>query len=225
MAIRRSQNKKKEEETLINVVEARDNAQEFFEDNKIAILGGITLLILCIVGFLAYKFAYKAPREKEASNEIIYAERQFAKDSFALALENPGGGYSGFLGIIEDYSGTKAANLSKYYAGVSYLNLGRYEEAIDYMKDFSPAGDISPIMKNGVLGDAYSELQDYDNAISYYKKAVNSDNSYLTPYYCNKLGQLLRSQGSADQAKQYFQKIKDDYPNSNEAGSVEFYLN
>ncbi len=225
MAIRRSQNKKQEDETLLDVVEARDNAQVFFDNNKVAILGGLTLLILLIVAFLAYKYAYQAPREKEASEEIIYAQRAFEKDSFALALENPGGGYEGFVGIIENYGGTKAANLAKYYAGVSYLNLGRYEEAVDYLNDFSAKGDVTPIMKSGVLGDAYGELGQFDKAISAYKKAVGYDNSFLTPYYLNKLGLLLNQQGSADQAKQYFQRIKDDYSTSNEAGKVDYYLN
>jgi tetratricopeptide (TPR) repeat protein len=224
MAIRRSKNKQQDEDTLIDVVEVRDNAQDFFEKNKMAILGGLTLLVLLIVAFLAYKYAYKMPREKEASEELVYAERQFGKDSFDLALENPGGGFNGFLGIIDSYSGTKAANLSKYYAGVSYLNLGRYEEAIKYLKDFSPAGEITPIMKNGIIGDAYGELQDYDNALSAYKKAVNSENSYLTPYYSNKLAMLLVKQGNNAEAKKYFQKIKDTYPESNEAGMVDYYL-
>lgn len=225
MAIRRSQNKKQEDETLLDVVEVRDNAQVFFDKNKVAILGGLTLLILLIVAFLAYKYAYQAPREKEASEEIVYAQRAFEKDSFALALENPGGGYSGFVGIIENYGGTKAANLAKYYAGVSYLNLGRYEEAVDYLNDFSAKGDVTPVMKHGVLGDAYGELGQFDKAISAYKKAASSDNSFLTPYYSNKLGLLLNQQGSSDEAKKYFQKIKDDYPNSNEAGTVDYYLN
>jgi hypothetical protein len=52
---------------------------------------------------------------------MMLAQQQFEKDSFQLALTNPGGGYSGFLDIIDSYSGTKTANLAKYYAGICYL--------------------------------------------------------------------------------------------------------
>lgn len=225
-----SRRKKKQEvveevqEEIVEVIETDevvDNAQEFFENNKTLILGGIVALVLLVVAFLAYKYAYKMPREKEASEQIYLAEQQFAKDSFAVALENPQG--TGFLDIIDSYGGTKAANLAKYYAGVSYLNLGRFDDAVDYLKDFSPAGEISPIMKHGVLGDAYSELDDLGAAKAEYKKAASSDNSFLTPYYLNKLGLLSIKEGDKDAAKEYFAKIKENYPKSNEAGQADYY--
>ena len=225
MALRRKkENKNISDEALVDIVEVRDKTSDFFEENKGLVIGGLAAIALIIGGFLAYKFAYKIPREESAAEELYHAERLFMKDSFDLALENPGGGFNGLIGIIDEYSGTKSANLAKYYAGVSYLNLGRFEDAIEYMEDFSPAGDITPIMKHGVLGDAYSELGDFDKAVSSYKKAASSNNAFLTPYYANKLGMLLIKQGNPDEAKKYFAKIKDEFPSSNEAGTADFYL-
>lgn len=213
------------DDTLIDVVEVRDNAQDYFEKNKGLILGLIAALVFIVGAFIAYKYVYKAPREAEAFQQMYKAENAFAKDSFALALENPGSGYEGFLGIIDSYSGTKAANLSKYYAGISYLNLGRYEDAVSYLKDYSPAGEVTPIMKNGALGDCYSELNELDNAASFYKKAANaSGNEFLAPYYMNKLALLYRHMGNKDEARSMFTAIKDKYPGSMEAEKVDKYL-
>ena len=86
---------------------------------------------MIVGGYLFYDLMVKTPNENAAKEAMYRAEEQFARDSFALALENPGAGFGGFLDIIDEYPGTSAANLAKYYSGISYLNLGRYEAAID----------------------------------------------------------------------------------------------
>ena len=223
MARRRS--KKKKEETLIDLVDARDQAQDFFEKNQILLVGVVAAIVIMIGGYLAYKYLYQQPRQKEALEKMYKAEYQFSRDSFALALENPGGGYDGFLGIIENYSGTKAANLAKHYAGVCYLNLGRYEDAIKYIKDFKAGGKITPIIKYGTLGDAHSELNNFEKAISYYKKATKEDsNDLMTPYYLEKLGLLLRKQGDQKGANKAFKRIKEEFPASSIALTIDRYL-
>ena len=168
---------------------------------------------------------FKTPREAKAMSAMYKAEQQFERDSFALALENPGGGFDGFLDIIDNYNGTKAANLARYYAGISYLNLGLYDPAIDYLKDFSASGALLPITKLGALGDAYSEKGEFDQAISYYQKAVNATaNDLLTPYYLQKLGLLSDKQGNAEDAAKYFNRIKAEFPDSEEGSQIEKYI-
>jgi tetratricopeptide (TPR) repeat protein len=156
---------------------------------------------------------------------MAQAQKQFERDSFAMALTNPGGGFSGFLDIIDNYSGTPAANLSCYYAGISYLNLGKFEVAIDYLKDFSAKGDLMPIMKNGALGDCYAELKNFDKALSYYKSAASAgNNDFLTPYYLKKVALLSQKRGDNATARDNFQKIKDKYATSTEGQEAEKYL-
>lgn len=221
----RRKNKKKEEETLVDLVEAKESLQDYFERNQMLVLGAIAAIIIIIGGIFAYMNLYQAPRNKNAMEQMYQAQFQFEQDSFAKALENPGGGYDGFLDIIDNYNGTKAANTAKYYAGVSYLRLGRIEAAISYLKDFSADGDVLPISKNGALGDAYSEMEDFDKAISHYKKAIDiQENEFLTPYYMDKLAKLYEHQAMYDEAQKYFQMIKDEYPNSSVGRDVDKFL-
>jgi len=214
------------DETLVDIVEAKEVAQDFFERNQTLVLGLVVGSILLIGAFLAYKFGVKDPNEIAAKEAIYKAQNQFAQDSFALALENPGGGFDGFLTIAEDYSGTKAGNLAKYYAGVSYLNLGRYEDAISYLESYSPGDDITPIMKSGVLADAYAQKSepDFAKALSLYKSASSGENNeFLTPYYLYKYAILSKKQGNIDDAVAAFERIKKEFPNSNEANEAERY--
>lgn len=212
---------KYQDETLVNVVEVKESAQDYFERNKTIVMSVLAVIILAVGAFVVYKFFIKEPREKQAKVAIYKAEQQFARDSFALALENPGGGFEGLLDVIDNYPGTTSANLAKLYAGISYLNLGRYDDAISYYNAHKPASLYARILKNGGLGDAYSETGDFDKAISLYDQAIKAgDDDLLTPYYLYKLGLLAKRNGDNSKAKNAFERIRDDFPTSNEANNI-----
>ena len=217
--------KKKEEETLVDIVEVRDQAQGFMEQNQNKIFGALTLAVLLIGGIFLWKNFIKAPKNNTAMESMQQAQVQFERDSFALALQNPGGGFDGFLDIIDQYGGTPSGNMAKYYAGICYLNLGQYEAARDWLNKFSAAGEVTPIMKYGALGDVYSELNDLDAAMSNYKSAVSAgNNELLTAYYLKKVGLLHQKNGNNSEALAAFQQIKEKYPNSPDGQDVEKYI-
>jgi tetratricopeptide (TPR) repeat protein len=221
----KSRKKQQEEETLIYLVEEKESFEDFITRNQYIIIGVVAAILLTVGGYLAYKLFYQEPKEKEAQQQIFQAELQFQKDSFALALNNPGGGYDGFLNIIDNFSGTKTANLAKYYTGISYLNLGRYEDAIEYLSSYKESGSITPTMKYGAIGDAYAELGDNEKALANYKKAAyTGDNELLNPYYLKKLGLFHRRNGDLEKSNKAFQDLKDKYPNSVEASDIEKYI-
>ena len=223
---RRKKNQKKAEETLVDIVEVRDQAQGFLDENRNIVFGALVGLVLIIGGIFAYNNFYKKPRQQEAVEQMFQAQVQFERDSFVLALVNPGSGYLGFQDIAAQYKGTTAGNLALYYAGVCYLNLGQYDAAIDYLKDYKPDGDITPVMKYGALADAQSELQDFDSALSNYKKAVSaSDNEVLTAYYLKKVGLLHQRNGNLAEARAAFERIKKEFPSTAEGADIDKYIN
>lgn len=209
---------------VVDVVEVKGSnfsVSNFIEDNQKLIVNVILGIAALVVLFLGYKYLYQAPKEKAAVNAMYKAEEQFAKDSFALALENPGGGFDGFLGIIDNYGGTKTGNLAKYYAGICYLNMGKFEDAIEYLNMYSPKDAITASMKAGALGDAHSELKDMDKAMSFYKKAAEIDNNMIAPYYMMKIAMLYYSQGKTKEATDQLAVITTKYPESPEFKEAE----
>ena len=213
---------------IVDVVEVKGSqatVRNFLDINQKVISYIVMGIAVLAALYFAYKYLYIGPKEKDAVNAMYKAEEVFAKDSFALALENPGGGFDGFLGIIDNYGGTKAANLAKYYAGISYLNIGKYEDAISYLDDYSAKDDVTSLMKLGALGDAHAELGDKDTALSFYKDAADSaENDLLSPYYIHKLAILYYSQGKTKEAAEQLEKIKTKYPDSSEFKDAEKLL-
>jgi tetratricopeptide (TPR) repeat protein len=223
--INKKRNQKKSDETLVDLVEVGSQAQSFYDRNQNIIFGALVGLVVIIGGVFAYNNFYKKPRQAEATEQMFQAQLQFERDSFIMALTNPGGGYYGFLDIIDNYGGTKAGNLANYYAGISYLNLGKYEAAIDYLKAFNAKGEVTPIMKFGALGDAYTELGDMERGLSFYKKAsAQNGNDELTAYYMMKVGMLYEKMGDLNNARKTYEKLKSDYPNTTDGRNAEKYL-
>jgi len=217
--------RQKEDETLIDIVDVKDQAQGFIEQNQNTIFGVAAAVIGLILAVFAYNNFFKAPKNVEAMELMSAAQTQFEQDSFTRALVNPATGKSGFLDIVENYGSTPAGNLAKYYAGISYLNLGEYDVAISYLEDFSAGGTVTPIMKSGALGDAYSELGEMDKALSFYKKAANTDKvDVLTAYYLMKVGMLSEVQGDQAGALAAYNEIKSEYPSTPSGREVDKYI-
>jgi len=225
--------KKKNDETLVDIAEKTEQAKDFYGQNQYLILGGLLLLVFLVGGWWAYNNLYKKPLQEKAVKEMAEAERMFQIDSFTVALAGkPSMGTKGFKQIADDYSGTPAGNLANYYAGVCWMQLGQYDAALQYLDDYSPDGNVMPIMYNGVMGDVKSELAyankeggSMDAAASYYKKAISQGgNDFLTAYYMKKLGLLYEYEGKGAEAKAMFEDIRNKYPNSPEGRDIDKFI-
>jgi TPR repeat protein len=213
------------EEVIVAQEVVETSSTNFFEQYSKQILYGVLGLALLFGAWYAYKSFVQAPKQKEAEGAMWQAQAMFERDSFSAALNNPGGGYDGFLTLADKYSGTAAGNTASYYAGISYLQLGDLDNAIKFLEGSSVEGTLLPITRNGALGDCYSEKKDYAKGISYYEKAVSAgDNEVLTPYYLKKIAQLNEYNNNKSAANAAYLKIKNLWPLSNESRDIDKYI-
>lgn len=218
--------KKKEEkpEVIVDVQQVYNKTENFVEQNKMTIsvvLGGI---IIVIAAFAFYFKVYLPPIESEAQENMFWAEKYFEQDSLNLAI-NGDNIHAGFTEIIENYGGTNAANLAHYYLGISYRNIGKFEDAIDELNEFSSDDVMLSSIALGAIGDCYSELNDIDNAINYYKKAAEKNkNNVTSPVYLFKAGVVLEANKEFEKAAELYKEIKKEYASSNEGRNIDKYI-
>lgn len=212
------------DETLIDIGQVKHQAEDFYEKHKMTILGGLGVLVVLIGGWLLYKFMYQEPKNTEALEQLYQAEFLFEKDSFDMALNNPGGGFAGFAELSETYSSTAAGNLAKYYAGICCLNLHKYEEAKSYLESYSASGELMNTLKNGALGDVYAELKEFDKALKFYEKAASNENEFLTPVNLKKIGILKEKLGDKEGALKAYKEIKEKYSESPDGNNIDKYI-
>lgn len=212
------------DEVLVDIAEVTKGTQHWLEVYRKPIIYGVVALFLLIGGWFAWN-SYVDSNQKKAVQAMWKAEQMFEQDSFALALNNPGGGYEGFLGIISKYGSTPAGNIAQYYAGVSYLQLGKFDEAIKHLDDFSPKGEVSPTMKYGALADAYSEKQDFTKALKYYKEAASSGGvEDMKAFYLKRYAMLSEKQGDFSTALDAYKEIKEKYGMTGDARDIDKFI-
>ncbi len=207
-------------------VESKTLAQtgNFVRENQKSLTFIVTAVLALIVIYFAYQKFYLAPREIEASNKMYVAQDFWEKKDWDKAI-NGDAGYPGFAKIVDEYSNTKAANLAYYYLGVAYLNKGDFKKAAENFTNYRGDDAIIASEALGNTGDAYVELKDYDKAITFYKKAVDKgNNSFTSPIYLKKLALVYENQKSYSDALDAYQKIKTDFPESNEAANIDKYI-
>ena len=211
--------------------EGASRTEAWVEKNQKVILGVIGVVAICVLGYFLYQKFIQEPKETEAMNEMFQAQNYWeqaltapAKDSlYNLSLQGGEGKY-GFIDIIDNYSGTKAANLSRYYAGMAYLNTNKYQEAIAQLDKFKSDDDILAPLAKGAIGDAFAQLGQNEDALKYYEEAAKMRaNDFTTPRFLLKAGIAAMALNNNDKALTHFKKVADDYPKSDEAAKAEIY--
>lgn len=233
------QDKIEEESTTAEVFNTLDEGasktEKFVSKYQNIIVGLILVVIVGVLGYLAYNKFILQPQEEEAANDLnqsqIYFEmalessNEVERDSlFNLAVTGVGGKF-GFVDIADEYSSTKIGKLANYYAGMSYLNMNKYQEAITYLDKFKSDDVMLGTFALGGIGDAFSELDQFENALDYYEKAASrKENSFTTPKYLFKAALTAIKLDKPDKAINYLEKIEKEYSSSDEAKKLAPYL-
>ena len=214
--------------------EGASKTEEWVAANQKYIFGFVGAVALIVLAYLGYQKFIQEPKEQEAANEMFQAQKYFdnavngnstLKDSlYTLALKGGEGKY-GFIDIIDNYGGTKAANLAQYYAGFAYLNMNKYQEAIDYLDKFKSDDEMLEPLALGGIGDAFVQLNQMEEGLSYYEKAANErNNEFTTPKFLLKAAVTAISLNKADVAIKHLERIKEEYSKSPEANQVDVHL-
>ncbi|NNK82807.1 MAG: tetratricopeptide repeat protein [Flavobacteriaceae bacterium] len=212
--------------------EGASKTEQWVVKNQKYIFVIVALVAVVVLGSLGYKNFIQEPKESEAMNDMFQAQKYFdeavaatEKDSlFTLSLSG-GEGKFGFLDVIENHSGTDASNLANYYAGMAYLNLKDYQNAIKYLSDFSSDDEALGPLAAGGIGDAFAQIDQLEDALTYYEKASEmKSNEFTTPMFLYKAGSVALKLGKNDKALTYFTRIKDDYSKSAEASNIDAFI-
>jgi tetratricopeptide (TPR) repeat protein len=212
------------EGTIQSIEETYTKLEHYIMKHKqpVSIVTGV--IVGALVLYFAFTKYYIPKREDTAQAQMFVAQKYFDKDSLNLAL-NGDNNYPGFLKIISNYKWTKAANLSCYYVGNIYLRTGKFDDAITYLKKFSSDDKVVGAMALGQIGDAYSELNNYNEAEDYYKQAAYKvDNDLTSPMYLQKAAQLDQFNKKYTEAKALFEELKEKYPNSAQGRDADKYI-
>ncbi len=212
--------------------ESASKSEQWIAKNQKYILGVIAVAVIGVLGYLGYQKFILEPKETEASTEAFSSQQHFEqaindeeRDSlFNLAIQGENG-KSGFLDVIENYKGTKTANVTHYRLGMTYLKTNKYQEAITHLEQFSSDDMMLNALAKGGIGDAFLQLNQPEDALSYYEQAFNdNENDFTTPRFLFKAGIVAMELKNYEKALTYFNRIKDEFSEADEAKNIGIFI-
>ena len=217
-------NFKKEDEQLQNVNEALSTTGQWIEDNSNMLTWAVTIIVVVILGIIALNNYVFKPKAVEANNENAKAVVYFQNGDFEKALNGDDAECLGFEEIANSYKLYRPGKLAALYAGICYYELGDYDRAAHFLKRFKAKDvNIDPAAHQ-LLGDAYVELEEYGKAVRAFEAAAKSGNDLIAPMSLKKAGLVYLELGDNGSARRSFEKIKAEYPQSQEAADIEKYI-
>ncbi|MEE1896929.1 tetratricopeptide repeat protein [Flavobacterium rakeshii] len=223
------------EEVFNTLDEKASKTEEWVANNQKPIIIAVAVIAVALVGYLFYGRVVVEPKETEAANDSFQAQQYFIqasnattvteKDSLYNLALNGGEAKMGLLSIVENYSGTDAANVANYMAGMAYLNTGKYKEAVERLQEYKGKELTTGILAKGGIGDAFAQTGENEEALKYYAEAAKmGDDALATPRFLFKAGQTALTLGKKEEANKYFNELKTKYESAPEANNIDAYI-
>ncbi len=185
--------------------------------------GAIAAVVVIILASIAWSFMQSA-RQQEALDAMTGAVAAYEAGSWQTALDGTGNSL-GLLDIVDEYGGTDAGNLARFYAADAYFRMGNYEEALPLFRSYNRDGNI--IGASATAGEAAileSQGENEDAAALYSRAATMYSSDATSPGYFMAAGRAFEAAGETASARRVYERVRDEYPNSQEARDIEFYL-
>ena len=208
--------KQKKDEKPIELDVKLSKSEAFIEKHYKKILVVLGIIIVVVAGIFIYR-NHRASVEEKAQSAIAQSQVLFMQDDFENALKGDGKNSMGLLKVIDQFSGTKTANLAKYYAGLCYYKTGKTDEAIKMLEDYDDAGDmlVSPSAK-AALGNCYAAKGDKQKAVDLLLEAAkdadsrseNNENTSIAPIFMKQAAVIYEDMNQNDKALELYQNIK-----------------
>jgi tetratricopeptide (TPR) repeat protein len=195
----------------------------YFENNRntvYAMLAGIVLVVAAIMGFAWMK----ASNNEKALSEMSTAVQRYEAGEYQASLD----GDTSFIGMIEiadSYGNSDSGNLARFYAADAFFRVGDMANSLKYFESYSK--DSNYLGASAYAGEAaiHESNGDLKRAGDLFLRAATIFTSDITsPMYLESAARAYTEAGESKKALSAFETIRDDFPNSQAARDVEFYI-
>lgn len=197
---------------------------EFWNQYKtpILVVAGILALAVGYFGWTSMNAGKNDTAENAAYNAVYYWE----KDSLKKALEGDGASV-GLASVAEEYGSTDVGNQAKYMTGIALLKQGKTEEGIKMLESFSKGDNLVSAAAYIALAFANEDLGKEAEAAALFEKAASTTtekDDQLRPFVLKHAGEAYEAAGNKAKALEVYKSIKEKYPLSSEAASIDKYI-
>jgi TolA-binding protein len=174
-------------------------------------LSVLAVLVIAIFGWSFYASRRNAAAQAQLSQAIniyndtanIKSDKERYEKTIAEAQKTH-----------DQYASLPAGTIALYFMGLSQEGLGDTAKAVQSLQEVAQRGDASiKAVAQFALGEVYKKHGDTQKAIDTYKQLYDSG-GYSKAAVAYELGTLYEANKQVDQAKDYYQKLVTEFPES-----------
>ena len=157
---------------------------------------------------------FAANREANAQSALSEVIRLYTDTTLAEGKERFQATLTEAQRVQAEYPNQTAAQIAQYYAALSHKGLGNSSEAVRLLRELIDSGDetIRQVARYA-LAESYKSNEEFENAITVYRELVDSD-GYSKGAVLYELGRLHETISKPDEARDYYQSLVGEYPDS-----------
>lgn len=165
-----------------------------------------TILVVGAALFI-WQLSTKRRSEEIASRELQGARFAFESQNLPLAA-------SELARVMENYSGTNAAEEAHLLLANVRLRQGQAQQAVEVLRDYAPsAGSAYRSQAYGLLGAAYENLGRFPEAGEAYESGADAARlDFQTTQHLSDAGRAWTAAADTAKAVAAYQRILDDFP-------------
>lgn len=177
------------------------------QNSFLTALAGVVVLVIVI-------FVYTSSRSRTQETVMRLsgeANIAYQRTNFQEAMQ-------GYQTLIDQYGGTQEASMAAFFLGDIYLKLGDYQKAIDSFQSYIDKHHRDELLTTSALtgiAACHEHLGQYAQAGEFYMKSVEQfPEFFAAPEALMNAGRSYFSAGEVDRAKDAYQMLIDNYPES-----------
>lgn len=215
-------NKKELQEDQL--VDSFARLMEFYKKNQTKIVGTIAAVVILVVGLVLYT-NYMVSQNKVANGKLSKVLSYYNGADYNTAIDGRQGEFEGLRQIVSDFGSTETGQIAKIYLANSLFRLGQFDEAYEMYNEFSGNKKLFVAAAKAGKAACKEAKNEFAEAGDLYKSACEvTENNPLNSEYLLKAGKAYLKAGKNEQARQMFQKIKDDYAGTAPFTEADRYL-
>ncbi|MBN1155297.1 tetratricopeptide repeat protein [candidate division KSB1 bacterium] len=193
---------------------------DYIEQNqKIVIIGTVSIIVVALAIILFMRSKRNA--ELSASLELTKARVEIQQNNLESATDI-------LTSLVDNYKGTENAGRGVFYLGNINYSQGDLEAAMKYYKDYIDDYKDNDILASSAyagLAACYEQKGEYLEAAKIYEKAAREfPKNFQAPEQLMAAARCYRLANVKNKAHEIYQKVIDDYPNSNFKKDAEVYV-
>ncbi|PSQ89993.1 MAG: hypothetical protein BRD45_01125 [Bacteroidetes bacterium QS_8_64_10] len=194
----------------------------YYEQNRSTVIGALVALVLFIAGAVAYSY-YQEQRAQEAEDMLAQIVSVYENGNYKQALQGTAQ-TTGLLALADNYGGSRSGNLARYYAADALYQTEQYDRALKYYKAFEKGDNLLGASAYAGMAAVHENKEQFERAGDLYKQAAGVLPGNQSAKYLMQAGRAYLDAGAGEKARTVFERVKQNYPDSQQADNVAMYL-